>query len=85
MKTLHLNGRYYAHRLEEISSTDDTIDFVFKSDTQYMRVSSDKNNKIIFIDPEGGPLIDIGFKVDNMEVIDIKQVPGQGFVLTMKK
>ena len=67
MRTLNLEGRYYVHHLEEISRNGDTIDFVFKSDTQYMRVSKNDDNSINFIDPEGGPLISIGYKVDGME------------------
>lgn len=84
MRTLNLEGRYYVHHLEEISRNGDTIDFVFKSDTQYMRVSRNDDNSINFIDPEGGPLISIGYRIDGMEVVDIKQV-GQGFILTMKE
>ena len=84
MRVLNLNGRYYTHYLEEISRNDDTIDFVFKSKTQYMSVSQNDDNSINFIDPEGGPLISIGYKIDGMEVVDIKYVADKGYVLTMR-
>ena len=84
MKTLFLDGRYYVHRLEEISSTDDTIDFVLETNAQYMSVSENDDNSINFIDPEGGPLISIGYKIDEMEVVDIKYVADKGYVLTLR-
>ena len=84
MRVFNLKGRYYTHHLEEISRNDDTIEFVFKSDTRYMSVSENDDNSIIFIDPEGGPLISIGYKVDGMEVVNIKYVAGKGSVLTMR-
>ena len=84
MRVLNVNGRYYTHYLEEISRNDDTIDFVFKSDAQYMSVSENDDNSINFIDPEGGPLISIGYKIDGMEVVDIKYVADKGYVLSFK-
>ena len=84
MRVLNVNGRYYTHYLEEISRNDDTIDFVFKSDAQYIRVSKNDDNSINFIDPEGGPLISIGYKIDGMEVVAIKYVADKGYVLTMR-
>lgn len=84
MRILNLNGRYYTHHLEEISRNDDTIDFAFKSDAQYMSVSENDDNSIIFIDPEGGPLISIGYKIDGMEVVGIKYVADKGYILTMR-
>lgn len=82
MRVLNLKGRYYTHYLEEISRNNDTIEFVFKSKTQYMRVSENDDNSINFIDPEGGPLISIGYKIDGMEVVGIKYVAGKGYVLS---
>lgn len=84
MRVLNVKGRYYTHHLEEISRNDDTIDFIFKSDTQYMSVSKNDDNSINFIDPEGGPLIGIGYKIDGMEVVGIKYVADKGYVLTMR-
>lgn len=82
MRVLNVNGRYYTHHLEEISRNDDTIDFVFKSDAQYMSVSENDDNSINFIDPEGGPLISIGYKIDGMKVVGIKYVADKGYVLS---
>ena len=84
MRVFNLKGRYYTHHLEEISRNDDTIEFVFKSDAQYISVSKNDDNSINFIDPEGGPLISIGYKIDGMEVVGIKYVADKGYVLTMR-
>ena len=84
MRVFNLKGRYYTHHLEEISRNDDTIEFVCKSDTQYMSVSENDDNSINYIDPEGGPLIRIGYKIDGMAVVGIKYVAGKGYGLTMR-
>ena len=77
MRVLNLKGRYYIHHLEEISRNDDTIDFVFKSDAQYIRVSKNDDNSINFIDPEGGPLISIGYKIDGDKKIRVCRKCGE--------
>lgn len=51
---------------------------------EYMRVIYDENSNIIAVDPSGGPFMDIGYKVNDMSLTQIKE-SGNGIELYFKK
>lgn len=61
------------------------IDFG-KSGNHY-RVGFGKNWKIdpTFVDPPGGPFINVGYKTDNVEVIELFYEEGKGFKVKLKE
>lgn len=66
MKEIKLEGRGITHKLIHISGSR------YKLDTKYTyRIGMDKHGKCTFIDPAGGPFMDIGYMIDGMKVKSI--------------
>lgn len=82
MNKIKLNTRYgYKTYLEKREK-----DYVLKTDSLMIREEFDKDHKIIFIDPSGGPMLKVNSFIEEMnEVINkIDFIKGIGYVLTMK-
>lgn len=60
--------------------------YLLKSEFDHIRVGRNNDNKVVFIDPPGGPFITIGDILDEAgkEVKSIDAVEGKGFSITFK-
>ena len=57
--------------------------YLLKSESPYLRVSGDAGD-YIFIDPCGGPLIMVGYTIEDKKVKKISFEEGKGYLVTFE-
>lgn len=61
------------------------IGYLLDGDLDYMRICYEQDNKTInFIDPSGGPLLQVGAKWPEFEIEAIERI-GAGYILKLKE
>jgi len=89
MEEIEIKSRSrHKHKLVEIEEGK----YLFKSAEDWMPLrvicGKDENGKIDkykAIDPDGGPMLNIGDIIDGKEIIEIEHKPKVGYILTLKE
>lgn len=75
MKTEYkVKSERYGYTHSFVQAEDNKYNFVPEEDWMPIYITGDGNGGIAFIDTEGGPCIGIGFKTNEIEVVDLKTV-----------
>lgn len=61
------------------------IDFGKWSEHYRVGFNTDWKTDLIFVDPPGGPFINIGYKTENVEVTNLFYEEGKGFKVKLKE
>lgn len=80
---IKLKSRY--NNIYHLTPINDT-DYKFEGDIGYMRVGYNgkiDNSEIKFIDPSGGPMLQVGDLVDNKKIEKI-EIINEDYVITLK-
>lgn len=79
-KEIILPSRYCKNYLESID--EDT--YILHSELgEYVRYGTNEDNNIYFVDPPGGPYIDVGGKLKDVGIVkSIILQKGRGFIIT---
>ena len=57
--------------LRYIPDTHYDYELVLDVNSQYLRISKEDDGNIAFVDPEGGPFICVGYKIDGMTLVKL--------------
>ena len=68
IETIHLPNRYN-ERVCLIQLPESNVLYRLDVECPYLRISENEDNTINFVDPSGGPFIDIGYKISNKRVV----------------
>lgn len=86
MNTIRLQSRYGVKTTLEPLSERGENTYLFKSNALYLRASMSEDNEITWIDPEGGPMISVGYTVPEIgsKVSSIKHEENLGYIITFE-
>ena len=87
MKRIPLYNRYNDNLyLENIKDNNWVLKAKDPDDLSYMRIGfTDASHEVIdFIDPSGGPFMEVGNSIEGKEITGITHKVGTGFILTLK-
>ena len=59
--------------------------YLLDGDLDYMRVGFNEDKSINFVDPSGGPFIQIGSKWDNFTIKSIEGIANVGYLFTLEE
>jgi len=88
MKKIKLPNRYNANIwLEHIDADLWQLKSTDPSELNYMRVGYEDDNKTIaFIDPSGGPFINIGYEINDCNIkYRVKEIFKNNFIIRLEK
>jgi hypothetical protein len=59
--------------------------YLLDGDLDYMRVGFNNDKTIEFVDPSGGPFMQVGTKLDNFTIETIDSIANVGYLFTLKE
>lgn len=74
------------HKLERIGGEDSCL-FLFIPTSEYTRIGYNEDGSYAFIDPSGGPFLQVGDTVEELDrtIKSICQSPDRGYIIEFEK